>query len=89
MAQAGRRNVAQAPRRTRAPATARTASNTAAIPSPSSNVRIHTIRKGDTLSGIAKQYGTTVASLRALNNLKSDKLRIGAKLRVPGTTNRS
>lgn len=52
-------------------------------------VRTHTVRSGETLSSIAQQYGTTAASLRALNNLKSDTLRAGAKLRVPGTSNRS
>lgn len=52
-------------------------------------VRTHTIRSGDTLSSIAQRYGTTTAALRALNNLKSDKLRAGATLRVPGTINRS
>ena len=58
-------------------------------PPASTAVRSHTIRSGDTLSSIAQRYGTTTAALRALNNLKSDKLRAGATLRVPGTSNRS
>jgi membrane-bound lytic murein transglycosylase D len=52
-------------------------------------VRTHTVRAGDTLSSIAQRYGTTVSALRALNNLKSDNLRAGLVLRVPGTNNRS
>lgn len=43
----------------------------------------HTIRQGDTLSGIAKRYHTTVSSLCALNGIKRDSiLRIGRRLRV-------
>jgi membrane-bound lytic murein transglycosylase D len=40
------------------------------------------VRRGDTLSGIARRYGTTVAELKALNNLRSDTLRVGARLLV-------
>lgn len=44
--------------------------------------------KGDTLSKIAKQYHTTVASLKSLNSLKTDTIRIGAKLKVPAAAKR-
>ena len=40
------------------------------------------VKKGDTLSGIAKKYKTTVNKLRALNNFKSQTLQIGQKVRV-------
>lgn len=43
----------------------------------------HTVRKGDTLSAIARRYGTTVAKLKAANGLSSDMLRIGRVLRIP------
>jgi len=95
LAQAGRGNRTQAvnaqtaSRATNVRVAATNPGNASNNPSASTAVRIHTVRAGDTLSKIAQQYGTTVASLRALNNLKSDKLRIGATLRVPGTTNRS
>jgi membrane-bound lytic murein transglycosylase D len=52
-------------------------------------VRTHTVAKGESLATIARRYGTTVATLRALNNLKSDTVRIGMKLRIPGTGSRS
>lgn len=43
----------------------------------------HKVRQGDTLSGIAKKYGTTVKNLCRLNNIKETKiLQIGMKLRV-------
>jgi len=38
------------------------------------------VRKGDTLSGIARKQGVTVAELRELNRLRSDVLKIGQKL---------
>jgi murein DD-endopeptidase MepM/ murein hydrolase activator NlpD len=43
----------------------------------------YTVKKGDTLSKIARNYSTSVASLLKLNNLKYNTiLRIGQKIRV-------
>ena len=43
----------------------------------------HKVKSGDTLSGIAKKYGTTVKALCRLNNIKETKiLQIGQKIRV-------
>jgi len=45
--------------------------------------KYHKVRSGDTLSGIAKKYGTTVKKLCALNGIKETKiLQIGQKIRV-------
>lgn len=41
------------------------------------------VKKGDTLSGIARKYGTTVAKIKAANGLKSDMIRDGKSLKVP------
>ena len=47
------------------------------------NVQYHTIRSGDTLSGIAKRYHTSVSALCRLNGITTKTtLRIGKKLRV-------
>lgn len=43
----------------------------------------YTIKKGDTLSGIARKYGTSVAKLKAANGLKSDLIREGRSLKIP------
>jgi nucleoid-associated protein YgaU len=43
----------------------------------------YTVKKGDTLSGIARKYGTTVAKIKAANGLKSDLIRDGKSLKVP------
>lgn len=43
----------------------------------------YTVKKGDTLSGIAKKYGTTVAQLAKWNNIQNvNIIRVGQKLRV-------
>jgi membrane-bound lytic murein transglycosylase D len=41
------------------------------------------VRSGDTLIGIARQFGTTVPTLKRLNGLASDRIRAGDRLRVP------
>lgn len=45
----------------------------------------YTIMPGDTLSGIAARNNTTVAALRAMNNLRSDTVRVGDFLLLPVT----
>lgn len=87
LAQAGRGNTPQttnARAATRPPAASPRRSPAASAPaSARPTLRLHTVRAGDTLSSIAQQYGTSAASIRALNNLKSNTLRAGAKLRIP------
>jgi LysM repeat protein len=44
----------------------------------------YTVKKGDTLSGIAKTYGTTVAKLVEINSIKDpDLIQIGQVLKIP------
>ena len=57
---------------------------------PNTNSQKHTVKSGDTLSGIAWKYGVTVAQLKQWNNLKSDIIYVGQTLIVKGgTTNGS
>lgn len=44
---------------------------------------VHRVRSGDTLSEIARRYGTTVSKLRSANGLTSNRLRIGQELKIP------
>ncbi len=44
----------------------------------------HRVRSGDTLSGIASRYHTSVSAIMAANNLRSDRLSLGQRLRIPG-----
>jgi LysM repeat protein len=47
-----------------------------------STVKYHKIKKGETLSSIARKYHTTVANLKKWNKLKSDLIREGQKIIV-------
>lgn len=44
---------------------------------------VHVVRKGETLSLLAKRYSTTVAAIQQANNLNSDLIRIGQRLTIP------
>ena len=50
--------------------------------SKASASRSVTIRRGETLSQIAKRNGTTVAKLRKLNGIRGNNIRAGKKLKV-------
>ena len=50
---------------------------------PAAKATTHTVKKGETLSKIASNYGTTVTALKNANGLKSDGLRVGQKLTIP------
>lgn len=45
--------------------------------------KIYTVIKGDSLYKIAQKYHTTVDELKKLNNLSSNNLTIGMKLKIP------
>jgi membrane-bound lytic murein transglycosylase D len=49
----------------------------------------HRVNKGETLSGIARQYGVSVASIKQANNLRGNDIRIGQNLKVSGTSKSS
>lgn len=50
---------------------------------PVSNNDYYTVKKGDTLYGIANKYNTTVSELKSLNNLITNNLNIGDVLKIP------
>ena len=53
---------------------------------PSSNTSenvVYTVKKGDSLYSIAREYGTTVDAIKKLNNITSNTLSIGQKLLLP------
>ena len=50
---------------------------------PGVTITTYTVRRGDTLTSIARQFGTTVTSIVAINDLKNPNLiYVGEKLRV-------
>lgn len=47
--------------------------------------KTHKVKRGDTLSGIAHRYGTTVARLAQANGIRSgSRIRVGQVLKLPG-----
>jgi LysM repeat protein len=51
---------------------------------PSGAAVSYTVKGGDTLAKIAKKHGTTVKAIRSANNLSSDKINVGQKLKISG-----
>ena len=43
----------------------------------------HKVRSGESLSVLAQRYKISVARIKAVNNLKSNVLRIGQTLKIP------
>jgi len=52
-------------------------------PAGSGEYVVYTVQSGDTLGVIAKAYGVTVDSVRKVNSMKNDNIRVGQKLYVP------
>lgn len=48
----------------------------------------HRVRKGETVSGIAKKYRTTIRSISLVNNIKSNRIYAGKVLKIPSKSNR-
>lgn len=60
-----------------------TASVAAPVAASTSSTKTYTVKSGDTLSKIASQQGVSVKALRSANNLKTDRIKVGQKLKVP------
>jgi LysM repeat protein len=46
----------------------------------------YSVKKGDTLFGIAKKFGISVDKIKAENNLTGDVIKLGQKLKIEGKT---
>ncbi|CQI89398.1 N-acetylmuramoyl-L-alanine amidase [Yersinia rohdei] len=57
----------------------------AAKPVLTGKSQIHKVQRGETLSGIASQYGVSMAVLRQSNTLKNDVVWVGQRLKVPAS----
>lgn len=54
-------------------------------PRKSTQVTRYTIKRGDTLSGIAAKHRTTVASIRRLNGIKNNSIQVGQRIKLPAS----
>lgn len=52
-------------------------------PTPAARYVTHVVKRGETLTGLAVRYDTSIDVLRQLNHLQSDGIRSGQRLRVP------
>ena len=50
-----------------------------------SGQQIYTVKSGDNLTKIAREFGTTVRALRSENNLTTDRIKVGDKLKIPAS----
>lgn len=63
-----------------------TTTGTTITPSTGSET-VYTVQKGDTLSGIAKKYGTTYQKLAEYNGIANPNIiSVGQKIKIPGTS---
>ena len=61
------------------------ASRSTGSAAPVHHVRTHVVRKGETLTGLARRYGVSLQALSNANGLKpSAHLRVGESLKIPG-----
>ena len=63
--------------------TAPSANGASVAPDTGLGGETYTVKSGDTLTKIAKAHGTTVKALRAENNLTTDHILVGKKLKIP------
>lgn len=72
---------APAPVTAAAPAPAPEATETAAA-------TVHVVKANDTLSSISRKYGVPWKQIRSANNLKSENIKVGDKLKIPAKKER-
>ena len=48
---------------------------------------VYIVQNGDYLAKISKKFNVTIGSIKRLNGLKSDTIRVGQKLKIPGKVN--
>jgi LysM repeat protein len=58
-------------------------SNGAAATDANTGDPLYTVKSGDTLIKIASEHKTTVRAIRTANNLRTDSIKVGQKLKLP------
>ncbi|MBK9099680.1 MAG: LysM peptidoglycan-binding domain-containing protein [bacterium] len=47
--------------------------------------KVHKVKRGETLGGIAIKYNVSLSSLQKLNNISGNKIIVGQELKIPGS----
>lgn len=76
-------NVERTPIQTASSSSASSSTEGAQGGSTSSGIRLHSVRRGESLSSIASKYGLSLAELRKANPRASSRLQVGQRLRIP------
>lgn len=50
-----------------------------------SGAATYTVKSGDSLTKIASKYGVSIKALRSANNMKTDRIKVGDKLKIPAS----
>jgi len=53
------------------------------VQTPAKKTLVHTVKRGETLSGISAQYNVTMSALKKHNQLKGSTIAVGQKLKIP------
>ncbi len=51
---------------------------------PAGGEQLYTVKSGDNLTKIGNQFGISPKAIRSANSLKTDSIRVGQKLKIPG-----
>lgn len=54
------------------------------VPPPAPQFAIYVVQNGDYLAKVSRKFNVTIAAIKNANGLKSDVIRIGQKLKIPG-----
>lgn len=57
--------------------------STASTQTPTRPEKVYSVITSDTLNEIAKKHGTTVKAIKAANDLATERLRVGQRLKLP------
>jgi len=61
------------------------AAGTVPLTAEAGAAEVYSVKAGDTLGKIAKAHSTTVAEIKSLNGLSTDRINVGQKLKLPAT----
>ena len=64
-------------------ATGSTTAEPSATTDTGSGGEVYVVKSGDTLTRIARHFGTTIKAIEAENNLTTTKIKVGQKLNIP------